>query len=295
MKSHLKENELSALINLLDDPDEEVYRHVTDRLIALGTAIIPSLEAAWEKTFNPDLHYRLEELIHLIQFETVVKDLRRWVKKRQDNLLEAAIIIARYQYPDLSIAKINAQIEKLSKEIWLEMNYNLTPLEQVNVFNHVLFQLNGFSGNTSNIHDPQNAYLNILLETKKGNPVSLSLLYLILADKIKMPVYGINLPQHFVLSFHKDLMEPDETEQKVKSSLLFYINPFNKGIIFSRDDITMFLKKLNITPKPSHYLPCTNLETILALVNSILHDYELAGVADKVMELTKMKEVLTEV
>ncbi|MBX7109195.1 MAG: transglutaminase-like domain-containing protein [Chitinophagales bacterium] len=295
MKSHLKENELSALINLLDDPDEEVYRHVTDRLIALGTAIIPSLEAAWEKTFNPDLHYRLEELIHLIQFETVVKDLKRWVKKRQDNLLEAAIIIARYQYPDLSIAKINAQIEKLSKEIWLEMNYNLTPLEQVNVFNHVLFQLNGFSGNTSNIHDPQNAYLNILLETKKGNPVSLSLLYLILADKIKMPVYGINLPQHFVLSFHKDLMEPDETEQKVKSSLLFYINPFNKGIIFSRDDITMFLKKLNITPKPSHYLPCTNLETILALVNSILHDYELAGVADKVMELTKMKEVLTEV
>ena len=181
------------------------------------------------------------------------------------------------------------------RNIWLELNNYLTPLEQVNVFNHVLFQLNGFSGNTSNIHDPQNAYLNILLETKKGNPVSLSLLYLILADKIKMPVYGINLPQHFVLSFHKDLMEPDETEQKVKSSLLFYINPFNKGIIFSRDDITMFLKKLNITPKPSHYLPCTNLETILALVNSILHDYELAGVADKVMELTKMKEVLTEV
>ena len=232
MKAHLKENELSALINLLDDPDEEVYRHVTDRLIALGTAIIPSLEAAWEKTFDPNLHYRLEELIHLIQFETLLKDLKRWTKKEQNNLLEAAILVSRYQYPDLNVAKINAQIEKISRDIWLEMNYNLTPLEQVNVFNHVMYQLNGFAGNTTNIHDPQNAYLNIMLETKKGNPVSLSILYLILADKIKMPVYGINLPQHFVLSFHKDIIDPDESEQRIKSSLLFYINPFNKGIIF---------------------------------------------------------------
>jgi hypothetical protein len=92
LKTHLKENELNALINLLDDPDEEVYRHVTDRLIALGTSIIPSLEVAWEKTFDPNLHYRLEELIHLIQFETLLKELKRWAKKRQDNL-------ARSSYP----------------------------------------------------------------------------------------------------------------------------------------------------------------------------------------------------
>lgn len=294
MKLHLKENELSALINLLDDPDEEVYRHVTDKLIALGTTIIPSLEDAWGKTFDPNLHFRLEELIHIIQFETLLKDLRRWTKKRQDNLLEAAILISRYQYPDLSVSKVNAQIEKISKEIWLEMNYNLTPLEQVNVFNHVLYQLNGFGGNTSNIHDPQNAYLNIMLETKKGNPVSLAVLYLILADKIKMPVYGINLPQHFVLSFHKDLIDRDESEQKLKSSVLFYINPFNKGIIFSRDDITLFLKKLNLTPKGSHYLPCDNRDIILALINSLIHSYELSGLADKVVELVKMKEVVAE-
>ena len=294
LKEHLKENELSALINLLDDPDEEVYRHVTDRLISLGTSIIPSLEDAWEKTFDPNLHFRLEELIHLIQFETLLKDLKRWAKKRSDNLLEGAILVSRYQYPDLSVAKINAHIERISKEIWLEMNYNLTPLEQVNVFNHVMYQLNGFSGNTSNIHDPQNSYINVLLDSKKGNPVSLSILYLILADKIKMPVYGINLPQHFVLSFHKEIIEPDESEQKIRSSILFYINPFNKGIIFSRDDITLFLKKLNLTPMQSHYLPCTNPDIIVSLINSLIHSYELAGLGDKVIELGRMKEVILE-
>ena len=294
MKAHLKENGLNALINLLDDPDEEVYRHVSDKLIALGTSIIPSLEIAWEKTFDPNLHYRLEELIHLIQFETLLKELKRWAKKRQDNLLEAAILVARYQYPDVNTAKINAQIEKINREIWLEMNYDLTPLEQVNVFNHVLFQLNGFAGNTSNIHDPQNAYLNIMLETKKGNPVSLSMLYLILANKIKMPVYAINLPQHFVLSFHKDLLEADEPEQKIRSSLLFYINPFNKGIIFSRDDITLYLKKMNITPRQSHYLPCSNRDIVLSLIISLMHSYELAGLGDKVQELMRMRDVVAD-
>lgn len=294
MKQHLKENELSALINLLDDPDEEVFRHVSDRLVALGSSVIPSLEDAWGKTFDPNLHYRLEELIHLIQFESLLKDLKRWVKKRQDNLLEAAIIVSRYQYPDLSATKINMQIEKISKQIWLEMNYDLTPLEQVNVFNHVFYQLNGFNGNTASIHDPHNAYLNILLETKKGNPVSLAILYLILADKIKMPVKGINLPQHFVLSFHKDQVEADDSEQKIKSSLLFYLNPFNKGVIFSRDDITMFLKKLNITPKAHHYLPCSNRDVITALINSLIHSYEISGLAEKVAELGRMKEVVSE-
>jgi hypothetical protein len=292
LKEHLKENELSALINLLDDPDKEVYRHVTDRLIALGTSIIPSLENAWEKTFDPNLHYRLEELIHLIQFETLMEELKRWGQKDQGDLLEGAMLISRYQYPDLSVSKIRAQIDRISKEIWLEMNYDLTPLEQVNVFNHVMYQLKGFSGNTANIHDPQNSYLNILLDSKKGNSISLSILYLILADKIKMPVYGINLPQHFVLSFHKDLIEPDESEQKIRSSILFYINPFNKGIIFSRDDITLFLKKLNLTPDKSHYLPCTNRHIIITLINSLIHSYELAGLADKVAELGRLKEVV---
>jgi len=294
VKEKIPKTELSALIHLLDDPDEEVFRHVTDRLISLGTTVIPSLEDAWEKTFDPNLHYRLEELIHLIQFENLLKDLSRWANKRTDDLFEGALLISRYQYPDLDEFAIKEQIDRMSREIWQEMNYSLTPLEQVNVFNHVLFTLNGFSGNTQNIHDPQNHYLKYVLESKKGNPVSLSILYLILAEKIRMPVYGVVLPQHCVLSFHKDYVLEGDAEQRIRNSILFYINPFNKGIIFNRDDITMFLKKLNVTAKPSHYLPCTNKEIITALINSLMVSYELAGVPEKVKELIRLKEVITE-
>jgi len=210
-------------------------------------------------------------------------------------LLEASILLSRYQFPDQDTEKIKDYVERLSDQIAMETSYHLPPLEQVNIFNHVLFTLNSFSGNTQNIHDPQNHFIKYVLESKKGNPISLSILYLILAEKNKMPVYGVILPQHFVLSFHKDFLNESDSQAWIKNSILFYINPFNKGIIFNRDDISVFLKKLNITPKPTHYLPSSNKDIILALINSLMVSYELAGVQDKIKELTRMKEVMEEV
>ncbi|MCY7409422.1 MAG: transglutaminase-like domain-containing protein [Chitinophagales bacterium] len=285
-------NEISALINLLDDPDKEVYQHVTDKLISLGTTVIPSLEEAWEKSFDPNLHYRLEELIHIIQYENLLFDLKKWATDDKNDLLEGATMIARYQYPDLDVFKMHQQLDRIGYDISQEMNYNQIALEQVNVFNHVLFTLNGFSGNTANIQDPQSNYLNYVLESKKGNPVSLSVLYLILAAKVHMPVYGIHLPQHFVLSFHKDFILKNDEEQKIKSQILFYINPFNKGVIFSRNDISVYLKKLNADPKPEYFLPCSNKHVIVTLINSLISSYELAGISEKVRELLRVKEII---
>lgn len=292
MKELLPDNELNALIHLLDDPDQEVYQHVTDKLISLGTSVIPTLETVWEKTFDPNLHYRLEELIHLIQFETLLKSARRWTNKKEPSLLEGSLLLSRFQYPDQDETAIKNFVQRLSDQIAVEMSYHLPPLEQVNIFNHVLFTLNGFSGNTQNIHDPQNHFLKYLIESRKGNPVSLSILYLILAEKIKMPVYGVILPQHFVLSFHKDFLTESDSQAWIKNSILFYINPFNKGIIFNRDDISIFLKKLNVEPKPTHYLPSPNREIILTLIQSLMVSYELAGVQEKIRELNRLKEAI---
>ena len=284
--------ELEALITLLDDPDHEIYNHVYSKLSSIGAEIIPALENVWEKTFDPLLHKRIEDLIHGIQFEQLCKELNHWSKYNSDNLLNGALLISKYQYPDFSRLAVMDKIEKLKREIWLEMNYNLTPLEQVNVFNHVLYGLNGFGANTLNIQDPQNCYFNKLIETKKGNPISLGILYLILAEQMRMPVYGVDLPQHFILSYHKNFISDADSENQIKSSVLFYINPFNKGIIFTREDINLFLKKLNLDPKPKHFIPCNNVEIIKVLINSLIHCYELSGSIDKVNELIKLKEFL---
>jgi len=284
--------QLTSLIHLLDDPDEEVYRHVTDKLISFGTEVIPSLEEAWEKSFDPDLHWRLEELIHIIQFETLVKETAEWSRKKSPDILEGAILISKYQYPDLDVFKVHQQLDNLSYEIAREMNYNTTPLEKVNVFNHVLFTLNGFAGNSEKLYDPQNHYLNYVLESKKGNPVSLAILYMILAQKLEMNVYGVKLPQHFVLSLHKNPIDDFRSEQEVRSSFVFYISPFNKGIIFNRDEVSLYLRKMNIDPEAKHFLPSDNRAVIATLVQSLIACYEYGNETEKVNELTRVMEAI---
>jgi regulator of sirC expression with transglutaminase-like and TPR domain len=284
----MNQSEISALINLLDDPDKEVYKHVSEKLLAFGSEVIPDLESAWEKTFDPVLHRRIENLIHSIQSNSTGKYLKEWIGINSDNLLEGTLIISRYQYPDLKTENVLKAIDKLKKSIWLEMNYDLTPLEQVNVFNHVFYSLQSFSGNTLNLLDPQNCYINHVLESKKGNSISLGILYLVLAHELKMPVYGVNLPEHFILSYHKDFITLESTNNEVRRSVLFYINPFNKGMIFTKEDIALFLKRLNIEPDPQYYIPCDNKTIIKTLIENLIQTYKASGVNDKVNELEKL-------
>ena len=285
-------NELAALINLIDDPDLEVSKHVVAKLISLGPSVIPDLEEAWEKSFNPAVHTRLEDVIHIIHQDTLCADLKEWSQNHSDDLLQGAILVAKHQYPEINVLKIQNHIEKLKKEIWLEMNYNLTPLEQVNVFNHVLFGLNDFRANGQELHDANNCYINCLLESKKGNPISLGILYLVLANHLQMPVYGVDLPRHFILSYHNHVLQPEDDENAIRGSILFYINAFNKGIIFSRDDITQFLQHSNHEPKPENYSPCSSVQVIHSLINHLISCYEISGYADKVNDLLKMKNAL---
>ena len=286
------QKELDALINLLDDPDKEVNKHVVNKLISLGPSIIPNLEEAWEKTFNPSVHSRLEDVIHIIHQDTLCTDLKEWALHHAEDLLQGAILISKHQYPDINILKIQNRVEKLKKDIWLEMNYNLTPLEQVNVFNHVLYSLNDFRSSGPEQHDPKNSYINCLLETKKGNSISLGILYLVVAHHLQMPVYGVDLPQHFILSYHNHVLQPEDDEQLIRSSILFYINAFNKGVIFTRDDITGFLENINQMPKPENYIPCSNVQVICSMVNHLISCYEINGSLDKVNDLLKMKDAL---
>lgn len=286
-------NELKALVHLLDDPDQEIIKMVVTKLTSLGPKIIPSLEEEWEKSFDPSVHKRIEEVIHIIHTDTLRADLGDWAKNHSDDLLQGAILVAKHLFPDINILKIQNQVEKLKKDIWLEMNYNLTPLEQVNVFNHVFYSLNNYRGSESDGINPAYCYINHLLETKKGNPISLGILYLIVANQLQMPVYGVDLPQHFILSYHNHPIHNEQSEQEIRSDIIFYINPLNKGMIFSREDITHYLHKLEVKQEPSHFSPCNNLQVIRSLINYLITGYELQNENDKVLELKELLQVIS--
>ena len=195
-----EEKNIAALISLLDDSDKEVYEHVFDKLASFGPSVIPTLENAWSDSFNPTLHERLEELIHKIQFEVLLDDFNKWHSSSKRNLVDGAILLSRYQFPELDETQIRQQLERIKQDVWLELSYNLTPIEQINVFNQVIYGIHSFSANVSNLKDPRHFCLNYVLETKKGNSLSMGILYLIIAQMVDLPVFGVNLPRHFILA-----------------------------------------------------------------------------------------------
>jgi hypothetical protein len=74
----MNNSEIKALVSLLDDEDKEIQMHVEQKIISLGDAIIPFLEEEWENNLNLSVQKRIEDLIHLLQFESLKSKLRHW-------------------------------------------------------------------------------------------------------------------------------------------------------------------------------------------------------------------------
>ncbi len=286
------QSEIKAMISLLDDPDQDVFSHISNGLISMGRDVVPLLEEAWGGAFDPLVQERIEIIVHKIQFASLKNELSKWAANNSTDLLSGAILIARYQYPDLDEDKIRSEINKIRKDIWQELDEFMTPKEQIMIINKVLFDIHGFQGNTANFHAPQNSFINSVLESRKGNPLTLSVVYCIIARQLDIPVYGVNLPEHFILAYQDVRGNSNEEYTYPEAGIIFYINAFSKGSIFEKSDIDQFLKKLDILHSQSFYEPCTNIDMIRRLIRNLAFSWQKLGEPDKVQEITELLDCL---
>ena len=283
--------ELSALISLLDEPSNPVFDKIKEKILYYGIDAIPLLEDAWDNSFDNNIQSRIEEIIHSIQLSNLKDAFVNWKENNRLDLLEGFFLVSKYQYPDLNFDNLKEQVERIEKDIWLELNSNLTALEKIKVINHILFDINRFTGNKTNIDAPQNLFLNNLLETRKGNHLSLGILYIILAQKLGIPIFGVNLPQHFILAY-MDEVQDEKIAMEDENEVLFYINPFNKGAVFTQREIELFIKHLKLKPNSTFYKPCDNVAIIRRLLENIIENYNKLGYLDKVDELKELYDAL---
>ncbi|PSL02318.1 transglutaminase-like domain-containing protein [Cecembia rubra] len=274
----LTEKELHALVSLLDDTDKVVKNHVRDKIISLGSDIIPFLEKKWEDSFNPEIQKEIEELVHNLQFSQLKERLIDWRNSPDQDLLTGLWIINTYQYPDLEFEKLNADMHQIYFEVWTAFKNDLLPYEQIRIINSVLFNHLRFSANTKNFHSPGNSMLSNVLETKKGNPISLCAIYLLVAQKLGLPVYGVNLPNLFVLTYKS-------------KEISFYINAFNKGLVFSKQDIVNYLDHLKIDSRPEFFEPCNSKDIITRSLRNLVVAFEKLGDLEKSEEVKELLRI----
>lgn len=281
--------EVETLISLLEDNDNEVLHAVTDELLKQGVTIIPKLEHAWETANDLKLQERLENVIHNIQFVNAKNKLKNWIDSGHENLLEGAAYIAQFQYPNTNVENLTKLVDNISNDIYLSAHNQLSAIEKIRLLNYVIFELNNFNRNTANFYSPQNSFINQVIETRKGNPISLGIIYLAVARKVGLPVFGVNLPKCFVLAYLNEFRHIDSKDKS--NDILFYINPYNKGTILTRREIDNFIVQQNLKPEPEFYLPCDNKNIIYRLLTNLIIAYQKLGFDDKIKLLKDILEV----
>ncbi len=282
--------EISALFTLIDDPDEEVFGLVSNKIVDYGTTIIPNLEHLWETTIDQEVQNRIELLIHRLHFTDLTEDFRQWGLSGHHDLMLGAMLIGKFQYPDLSTTSALQEIEKVRRNIWLELNNYLTPLEQINIVTSILYSYYGLKGTETNYKEPNEFLLHKTLEAKRGNQVSNALLYLVLAELLDIPVRAINIPKQFILAYFK----PGYSEENLADpfhKVEFFIDPTN-GQVFTHHDVENYFKRISVPVIPNYFQPLRNKQVIQLVLEEFSKCFDGEKTDHKRKELMELVTIL---
>ena len=265
--------QINALVSLLDDPDVKIYKQVKKQLLELGKECIPQLENAnFENELNSIVKNRIKDLTHTIKLKDLLISHKKWIQ-HPINLIDGAIQLDQYFFPNITYSFIQKEILEIVNEVSKGFHEKMTHLEKVKVINDVLFDDYKFQGDKRNYHSPENSSLGKLLQNKKGNPLSISILYIEIARQLNLPIMGINLPNHFIVGYLKDKKTIIDNHNYQIDDVLFYINPFSQGVVLKKKDIKDFIHQINIIENKYYFTPCPYTHITKRILNNLNFSY----------------------
>jgi regulator of sirC expression with transglutaminase-like and TPR domain len=210
------------------------------------------------------VQHRIELLIHRLHYRDLSEDFRQWNVSGHHDLMLGALLVSKFQYPDLATAPVLQEIEKIRRNIWLELNNYLTPLEQINIVTSILYSYYGLKGGEINYQETNEFLIHKTLEAKRGNQLSNGILYLVLSELLDIPVKAVSIPKQFVLAYFKHGYS-DETLENPQEKIEFYIDP-TSGQVFTHKDVASYFKRISVEPSPAFFKPQNNRSVIKYLL-----------------------------
>ena len=258
MNASVNESEWSALIQLIDDPDEEIYQAVSQRIVEYGIPIVPQLEHLWENSEQSESQQRIDSLIRRIHFREIQHRFDAWRSMETPDLWSGVLILDGLNHREDRTEELNSTLELVRRNAWLELNQYLTPLEQINVLSRVLFEHGGFKAIDPVRERIENYYACDVLLKKEGNQIGLGMLILVLAEKLDLPLHALQVPGLFVLGSPNIL--PARKRSGIES-IDFYMDP-QTGELFGRVEIEQFLRRVHQPLEDAYFSPLSNLQLI---------------------------------
>lgn len=251
-----KSGEIAALINLIEDPDEFVYQTVTERFIEHGKPIIPVLKEQLDFTENLEVQKRIEEILFKISLTVLENSFENWGILSENGLKHASILISHFLDNETDKDDVLFELEKIKRSIWIELNDYLTPLEEINVINKVLFSIYKFSGIKSKDFSLNEFDFNKLLLSKQGNSFAMAALYSTLCEMLGIEVKPVDIPNQNLLAYFS---AENSLLENSRDIILFFIDPMS-GQIYTHKHVVEYLKKIDnelqidlIEPMPTKF------------------------------------------
>ena len=266
---------INAIVNLLDDPDLVIYNEIKKKLIEIGPLCIPVLEKViFENKLGAIFTSRANEIINEINLNQFLVNHNYWLKN-PFNLIDGIMDIDQYFFPNVTRNYIEHEINQMVKDINSDINNNMSPIEKVKVINEVIFDIYKVRGDKKDYHNPKNSSFGSLIKNKKGNPLTISILYVEIARKLGIPIKGINLPNHFIVGYLKNdnFSIHQSTNQYIKDDVIFYINPFSNGVILKHRDIEDFIKEIKINYNHYYFVPCKFRDITKRVLTNLTYSY----------------------
>lgn len=284
-------NDINALISLLDEPNEANYASIRDEILSYGIGIKNKLEIILNNINNEIVRNRLYSIINDIILNDIKYRLSVWYYDEKNKLFDAVLLLSEFDEYKYSKTEFVLKLEEIQKNIWIELNTNLTPLEKIKVFNIIFFQNHQFSVLQKNEFYPHHILLNKVINTNIGTSLSIGLMYVILAQRLEIPVFGYILFNNFYLAY-LNKKGFDFISFIKENEPLFYINPNLNGETFDRKVVDYQLAKNNIEHHSDYFSASKNTKILNLYIKSLIKAYMNKGDIYKAEKLANIENYI---
>lgn len=266
--SDSQESRTEALFALLDDADENVAQAVEAKLIETGGSVAPQLRAVMQSNSSSAARHNAERALRGLQEQPLVA-LRRMIGEAAINGCEpdlecAVTLLSKFGHPEIDSKAIHIELNQISLSIHEEFirSRSADELGHILAINAVFFENLGFTGAKDDYYDPGCSYIHSVLNGKKGIPVALAIIYMLVAERSGAEVYGVSMPIHFLV---------------YSPVLNIFLDIFNGGVFVSRDDCKEFIEKNGVEFKEHMLERADNLSVILRLMRNLAYSHSRYG------------------
>lgn len=259
MKKKYKE----ALIKLLDDPSPIVHERLLGEFKKLNEEAIGFLKSIIE---SGDTHLAdaAKSYLHEIVGSDGIDVFRSFIYSFQYELETGCILLDRTLYPEVEPEHISVFIDGMAERCKELVAPPFDPIQLCRAINQVMFHEYGFRGDREEFYSPENSFLHKVIERKKGIPITLSIIYLLVAQRCGLQLEPIALPGRFIVGCFRD-------------SMPFYIDPYEGGVMMSEEEVQFLLYHYNVTETSQYLAPVTVGETLARMCRNLAHQYVTAN------------------